>query len=741
MTLPRVILSMGVLGVSALTCAAGEPVSVQGEAQPLSLAQRWTTRAVTTSVSDDMLPPAFAQALRKYCSTFADPEAKRADVSNKMKHAPICFSANGTPEDLERLMRLYDLLPPTMVGQSSDERFWTDSTVFNGAGNVIGGGSGRAQAAQLTFSFPADGVTWGTGSGFGTGPNVLASKLALFFGAGNTDRARELIRQCFGSWKRSSGLTYTEVADDNTAESTGTGRNANRGDVRVGSYSLDGANNVLAYNNFTSSGSDMNIDADDFTGGNFLSATTNYRFIRDTLSHEHGHGLAMIHSIPCTATKLMEPFISTAYDMVQIDDMRGAQRNFGDRFAGNNAAGTARDFGNLTTPILHSVIEQDLSTNGTAGFNGTSADWFKFTISSSQSITISAAPTGGSYSAGQQSSSCSGTQQTINASNAGNLNIELRDAAGTTVLQTAASAAAGATETLSAGTLAAGTYMVRVFDVGPNTSTDQFVQLYNLTIRVGTSKALPQASAGVNKRIGQGFPCWFRGDLLSRATDGAVISTYQWDFENDGIFDASGGEVSTTYNTTGLRTVKLRVTDSNGQFKDDTITVDVFSAVAPPPPGAFNLLTPANGSSSTNTTPLFSWSAASSTDNYLFTLDDNSDFSSPIVSNLSTTSTSLSLSPGTVTQGHTYYWKVVAVNSFGQTSGTPNPAFFIITTPPPDCQGDLNGDGQRNTIDLTLLLGNFGLSVPPGSLGDLNNDGQVNTVDLTLLLGSFGIPC
>lgn len=58
----------------------------------------------------------------------------------------------------------------------------------------------------------------------------------------------------------------------------------------------------------------------------------------------------------------------------------------------------------------------------------------------------------------------------------------------------------------------------------------------------------------------------------------------------------------------------------------------------------------------------------------------------------------------------------------------------------PPCVGDLNNDGQVNTGDLTLLLGNFGRT-GPNLVGDINNDGTVNTADLTLLLARFGLPC
>jgi hypothetical protein len=742
MSLQKSLMSVGALSALTVAALAGEPVALltpvapapAGEPAELTLAQRWgTPKACDASYK---LPAALEAALEKYCKPFADPAAKRAEVIEKIKNSHACFFAQ-TPEEFDRLVRTYDLLPPSMIG----DRFVSDNTVFVGAGNVQFGAAGRAQPISLTYSFPVDGVTWGTGSGFGTGPNVLLSKFNLFFGASNVDRARELLRQAFGAWRRNGGITYTEVADDNTSETTGTGRNPNRGDVRIGSYSLDGISGVLAYNNFTANGSDMNLDADDFVGGNFLSSGNAYRFFRNVAAHEHGHGMSYIHTVPCIETKLMEPFISVAYEMVQNDDRRGIQRNYGDRFAGNISGATATDFGTLTGPN-RSVIERDLSTNGTAGFNSTSQDFFKFTLGSAQNVVITVDPTGDVYTAGQQSSNCSGTTASINADQAGNLNIELRDAAGNTVLQTAASAGAGVNEVLTANGLAAGTYTVRVFDVGPNAAANQILQTYDLSIVVGGATAPPQAIAGVNKRIGQGFPCWFRGDLNSRALQpGASITNYQWDFDGNGTFDATGAEASTTYSSVGVRNVTLRVTDSNGRTDDDTITVDVFSAVPPPPPGAFNLLSPLNGANTTDTTPTLDWSDSSAADAYRITFDDNADFSSPIINNFEVSGSEVTLSPGTVSIGTTYYWKVTAVNPFGTTASTPVSRSFTVIAVPPPCPGDLDGDGFRNTVDLVIFLGNFGLAVNPGTNGDLDNNGVVNVVDLTILLGNFGVPC
>lgn len=58
------------------------------------------------------------------------------------------------------------------------------------------------------------------------------------------------------------------------------------------------------------------------------------------------------------------------------------------------------------------------------------------------------------------------------------------------------------------------------------------------------------------------------------------------------------------------------------------------------------------------------------------------------------------------------------------------------------CPGDVNGDGDVNLSDLSILLANFGtLGGTTQEMGDLNGDGDVNLSDLSILLGNFGLSC
>ncbi|MCB9839072.1 MAG: hypothetical protein H6813_07010 [Phycisphaeraceae bacterium] len=54
------------------------------------------------------------------------------------------------------------------------------------------------------------------------------------------------------------------------------------------------------------------------------------------------------------------------------------------------------------------------------------------------------------------------------------------------------------------------------------------------------------------------------------------------------------------------------------------------------------------------------------------------------------------------------------------------------------CPSDLNFDGNIDTADLGILIGNFGTN---NTVGDINNDGVVDTADLGILIGDFDTAC
>jgi len=321
----------------------------------------------------------------------ARPRLLERMMAAQCSHAPNapapCFVENPTPEQMAEIMLRYNALPPAMFG-GLQPRFFSASPVW--VGNGLQGNAGQAARANLTYSFPGDGIAWGTSP---SGANDLNTKFTTLFSAGNIDRGRELVRQGLASWRRFNGLTYSEVSDDNSSFTQDPTHTTSRGDVRIGSNPQGTSSGVLAYNFFPNGGSDMTLNSDQFGAGTLGNSVNSYRYLRNVVSHEHGHGLGFIHVTPCSGSKIMEPFANTGFDGIQIDEMRGGGSNYGDRYAGNNSGANAKDFGNLTTPIVKSIIERNLSTNGSSGPNGSSTDWFKFTIDTAQNLVITAAPT------------------------------------------------------------------------------------------------------------------------------------------------------------------------------------------------------------------------------------------------------------------------------------------------------------------------------------------------------------
>ncbi len=74
-------------------------------------------------------------------------------------------------------------------------------------------------------------------------------------------------------------------------------------------------------------------------------------------------------------------------------------------------------------------------------------------------------------------------------------------------------------------------------------------------------------------------------DATGSTDDNNGIVSYNWDFEDDGVFDASGVTTSFTYTAVGNYTVRLRVSDTLGR------TVDTTRVVALGSPGGGSTLT------------------------------------------------------------------------------------------------------------------------------------------------------
>ena len=106
----------------------------------------------------------------------------------------------------------------------------------------------------------------------------------------------------------------------------------------------------------------------------------------------------------------------------------------------------------------------------------------------------------------------------------------------------------------------------------------------NLWFSISDNYQLPSADAGIAKSSKVGDLVNFNG--VGTSSSGSSIVRYQWDFNNDGTFDAEGQTTSYTYSKAGTYTAKFKITDSYGEVATDTVQVTIQTI---PPTAAFTL--------------------------------------------------------------------------------------------------------------------------------------------------------
>jgi hypothetical protein len=358
----------------------------------------------------------------------------------------VCFAPGTPPEymaEWEARMENYGHLDYRLGGR------WGRTANNNQTGS-------RGTPITLTYSFVPDGVT------VDGQPNELFAMMNSAFGSPEVWQAK--FAQIFADWGRVCGIQYVQVSDDGAAWPDTRGVLGSRGDVRIASAPIDGQWNVLALDYYPDYG-DMLLDADEDWG----DPAQNYIFFRNIARHEHGHGIGMAHVCPSNGTKLMEPYYSPSFDGPQHDDIRGAQRNYGDRYEDNDNTATATRLG---------IIARD-TTYEPLGIDGTNdLDFYKFSIPSGKGFTLTVIPDGRTYLEGPQNGdgTCSsGTM--INSLDDLNLDLQVYNASGVILLAESANHPAGEAERIFHYTVqAAGdSFVAKV----KGTGTDE-VQLYKL---------------------------------------------------------------------------------------------------------------------------------------------------------------------------------------------------------------------------------------------------------------------
>jgi hypothetical protein len=93
----------------------------------------------------------------------------------------------------------------------------------------------------------------------------------------------------------------------------------------------------------------------------------------------------------------------------------------------------------------------------------------------------------------------------------------------------------------------------------------------------------------------------------------------------------------------------------------------------PVAPGAFSLVSPADGAPTVGTTPTLSWTAEANATGYIVQVDTSGTFTGTLLINQqeSATTYSYTVPSGTLTTGVLYHWQVVATNAYGQSKAGP----------------------------------------------------------------------
>jgi len=254
----------------------------------------------------------------------------------------------------------------------------------------------RGEPVSLTYSFVPDG-TMVDGLAFGGftefHPSVLHARLNALFGDEQT--WKQHFRDMFDDWAEVTGNTYTEVPEDGAGWffdgpfHGGEGR----GDIRIGMAPVT-PSTFFAFNEFPEDGN-MVLDSNwpwGRLGGDFPEW-------RNTLAHEHGHGLGLAHTCPQDGTKLMEPTINANFVGPQLDDVLSAQFHYGDRLEPNDDAVTAVDL-----PLTGAGAP--LTIQGLSLHSETDADLFRIPSDGTATLSVAATPIGAPYPQGPQTSAC-----------------------------------------------------------------------------------------------------------------------------------------------------------------------------------------------------------------------------------------------------------------------------------------------------------------------------------------------
>ncbi len=438
--------------------------------------------------------------------------------------APIaaCFSPTNPPS--EKIQG--SVLAAMEYAESTGERH-----------NLVTRWSFASQNTQdtITWSFVPDGLAIPNSfQGEQSGPSETFSRFNQLFN-NNTQLWIAQFENSFERWSELIGVNYVRETVGGNEWDDGANWSAQpspglRGMVRIATKPIDGNGGILAYNSFPngSSGTRGNMVMDRWES--WQSASGTYRFLRNVVMHEHGHGLGFAHLCPAVGATLMEPFINTSFDGPQHDDIRGGHFGYGDVFEPSDSPAEAVQVGLITpgSPVtIGPVPSPNVNFGSLVSLDRTNdQDWFEFTTANASAVSVTLNPVGRVYQSGQQAGngSCP-SGPTIDSRALQDLAFQVVASDGTTVLATVNETGAGSSESISDVFVGGpGTFYVRVYSAGGTSDT----QLYNMSVSVGN------AECGNDAACDDGDPC----NGVEICIDGICFPGEIVDCNNNGIDDA-----------------------------------------------------------------------------------------------------------------------------------------------------------------------------------------------------------
>ena len=425
-------------------------------------ARRWLERRLDT-LNDGSFTADQRDALRSI-----------ADAVDEGRGVPMMCFAPGTDPEYASMMNALLYAPNPIAFQQADR--W-------GRTALSGPGLQQGDPTTITYSFVPDG-TFVDASSFPDGNSLLFIWLNNIYGSPGA--WQDLFHQVFDRWEELVGVNYVHEPNDDgvPVNSSNDGVAGTRGDVRISAITLDGNSGVLAFNFFPNSGGDMVFDAFDSF---YQNLSVNSLRMRNVIAHEHGHGLGMFHVCPVTQSKLMEPFISTAFDGPQIDDILNGHRHYGDPMEPSDVPTDATELGTLSQGGSSSMDRLSID-------DGADTDWFVFTLTEESSIVFEVVPDAGSYDQGPQTQDCESGSFT-NYNRVMDFRVSIYDSDNPDqpikVVDTNSPTPSSdftPAETLELGSAMPGTYLIEIESVGSKPtfeSSNTDVQKYKVDLSIG----------------------------------------------------------------------------------------------------------------------------------------------------------------------------------------------------------------------------------------------------------------